>query len=181
MPAFDQAFAHTVGLEGAYSDNPNDRGGPTMYGITMATARDNGYTGDMRALPLDIAKAIYRRRFWDSIQLDRIAAVSERLAIELFDTGVNMGPPVAVQFLQDCLNAFNRQGKLYPDVTPDGVMGPSTISALRAYYATRSAQGQSVLLKALNCLQGARYLELSQKRQANEEFVFGWINARVEV
>jgi hypothetical protein len=36
-----------------------------------------------------------------------------------------------------------------------------------------------VMLKTLNCLQGARYIELAEHRQKNEEFVFGWIRARV--
>ncbi len=35
------------------------------------------------------------------------------------------------------------------------------------------------MLKALNCTQGERYLELAEKREANESFVYGWLEERV--
>ena len=46
--------------EGGYVNNPADRGGATKYGITEAVARTNGFKGNMRDLPLDVAKAIYK-------------------------------------------------------------------------------------------------------------------------
>jgi len=36
-----------------------------------------------------------------------------------------------------------------------------------------------VLLTALNCSQGARYLELAEGREKNEDFLFGWVLNRV--
>ena len=36
MSVFEKAFSHTLGLEGKYSNNPNDTGGETMWGITKA-------------------------------------------------------------------------------------------------------------------------------------------------
>lgn len=47
--------------EGGYVNNPADRGGATKYGITEAVARANGFKGNMRDLPLDVAKAIYKK------------------------------------------------------------------------------------------------------------------------
>lgn len=47
--------------EGGYVNNPADRGGATKYGITEAVARTNGYKGNMKDLPRDVAKAIYRK------------------------------------------------------------------------------------------------------------------------
>lgn len=46
--------------EGGYVNNPADRGSATKYGITEAVARANGFKGNMRDLPLDVAKAIYK-------------------------------------------------------------------------------------------------------------------------
>ena len=37
------------------------------------------------------------------------------------------------------------------------------------------------MLKALNALQGERYIDLAEKRQANESFVYGWLRTRVEI
>ena len=56
---FDEAFELLLGHEGNYSDHPADPGGKTRYGITEAVARDVGYRGDMRDLPLDLAKRVY--------------------------------------------------------------------------------------------------------------------------
>lgn len=177
--SFQKAFEKVVIVEGGYSNNPNDLGGKTKFGITEAVARENGYMGDMAKLTLDIAQRIYYVKYWEKMQLNDVCRMSEDLAIEMFDTGVNMGIAIAVMFLQQALNAFNNQGKLYADIKEDGVMGRATIQALHAFYAKRSIKGGVVLLKTVNGLQCARYIELSQKRQANEEFVFGWIANRV--
>lgn len=176
---FDISFAQVVGIEGGYSDHPSDRGGKTKFGVTEAVAREEGYTGSMRDLSLDFAKAVYRRRYWNVLRLDEIAALSELVAHEMFDTGVNMGTGTAGKFLQRSLNALNRQGVDYADIAVDGAVGPRTVAAVRSFFAKRGKPGESVLLKALNCLQGARYIELSEQRQANEDFTFGWLANRV--
>jgi hypothetical protein len=82
--------------EGGYVRHRADRGGPTCFGITEAVARAHGYAGPMRQLPRSEAAAIYRRLYWARPCFDRVAERSAALAAELFDTGVNMGPSVAV-------------------------------------------------------------------------------------
>lgn len=165
--------------EGGYSNHPDDRGGPTMWGITEAVARDWGYTGDMRLMPRQIAFDIYMARYYFEPRFDAVNAYSTQLAEELVDTGVNMGVDAASRFLQRALNAFNQQGKLYADLKVDGQIGPVTLVALRAYVERRGAEGLVVLHRTLNCLQGARYIELAEMRSANESFVYGWIKDRV--
>ncbi|HBY8180253.1 hypothetical protein O5202_26195, partial [Escherichia coli] len=71
------------------------------------------------------------------------------------------------------------RGKLYPDLIPDGAIGPRTITALKGYLSARGKEGEQVLLRALNCSQGARYLELAEGREANEDFLYGWVKERV--
>ena len=61
----------------------------------------------------------------------------------------------------------------------DGVIGPATLGALQAFLAQRGAEGETVLLRMLNALQGARYIEISDSRPANEDFTFGWFRTRV--
>jgi len=167
-----------VEREGGYVDQPADKGGPTCFGITEAVARAHGYAGPMRQLPRDEAAAIYTRLYWLRPRLDEVARRSERLAAELFDTGVNMGPAVAVTFLQRALTALNRNGKDYPDLVPDGRIGASTLAALDAFLALR-ANGETVLLRALEALQGERYLRLAERRPANEAFLYGWLANRI--
>ena len=179
--------------EGGYVNHPDDKGGPTCFGITEAVARAHGYAGPMRQLPRAEAAAIYRRLYWQRPRFDEVAKRSRRLAAELFDTGANMGPAVAVTFLQRALTALNRGGKDYPDLTPDGRIGPATLAALDAFLATRGTSpavgvdggdqqrisGETVLLRALEALQGERYLRLAERRPANEAFLYGWLANRI--
>jgi lysozyme family protein len=90
-----------------------------------------------------------------------------------------MGPAVAATFLQRALTALNRNGKDYPDLVPDGRIGPATLAALDAFLAVREKQGEIVLLRALEALQGERYLRLAERRPANEAFLYGWLANRI--
>ena len=175
----DALIAALIDREGGFVDHPADRGGPTCFGITEAVARAHGYTGAMAALPRDIAVTIYRRVYWLRPRFDAIAQRSAPLAAELFDTGVNMGPAVAATFLQRALTALNRNARDFSDLTPDGALGPTTLAALDSFLALRGPTGETVLLRALEALQGERYLSLAERRPANETFLYGWLANRI--
>jgi lysozyme family protein len=168
-----------IDREGGYVDHPNDLGGPTMFGITEDVARLHGHEGSMVELSRRIAVIIYEEQYWFGPRFDQVGAMSELVAEELLDTGVNMGLRYATEFLQRSLNALNAQERTYADLMVDGLIGNNTLVALKKYLAHRGSEGQQVLLKALNCLQGARYIELSQAREKNEAFVYGWLRTRV--
>ncbi len=129
----DDLIDELIEREGGYVNHPADRGGPTRFGITDAVARAHGYGGAMAELPRDEAAAIYRRLYWLRPRFDQVAERCPRVAAELFDTGVNMGPAVATTFLQRALTALNRGGKDFPDLIPDGRVGPATLAALDAF------------------------------------------------
>jgi lysozyme family protein len=175
----DELIGEVIDREGGYSDTPADRGGATCFGITEAVARAEGYRGDMKALPHDVAVAIYKRRYWTAPGFDKVAARAFDLASELFDTGVNMGPAAAATFLQRALNALNRGAADYPDIATDGEIGPATLAALDGFLHRRGAVGADVLRKAVDALQGERYLTLAEKRPADEAFLYGWLANRV--
>ncbi|HFL9396428.1 TPA: glycoside hydrolase family 108 protein [Escherichia coli] len=176
-----EIFDAVLGKEGGYVNHPDDKGGPTKWGITEKVARAHGYQGDMRDLTREQALEILEADYWFGPRFDQVAVLSSDIAAELCDTGVNMGPSVASKMLQRWLNVFNLQGKLFPDMDADGCIGPRTINALRTYLQKRGKDGELVMLKALNCTQGDRYLELAEKREANESFVYGWMKERVAV
>src|SRR5215213_7083252 len=176
----DAMLDELIEREGGYVNHPADRGGPTRFGITEAVARAHGYGGAMAELPRDEAAAIYRRLYWLRPKFDEIAKRSAKLAAELFDTGANMGPAVAATFLQRALTALNRNGRDYPDLVPDGRIGPRTLAALDGFLQARGRRGgQTVLLRALEALQGERYLRLAERRPANEAFLYGWLANRI--
>lgn len=165
--------------EQGYANNSKDTGGETMWGITIATARRNGYTGPMRDLPRDRAASIYLHEYVIAPGFMRIAAISTAIAEELVDSGVNCGVSRPGPWLQRTLNLLNREAKLFPDLVVDGVLGPATQAALLYVLKHRGADGEKVILRVLNCLQGAHYMEITERRAANEEFFFGWMLNRV--
>lgn len=175
----DDLIDEVIAREGGYSDHPADRGGATNMGITQAVARANGYTGAMQALPRGVAKNIYRRLYWERPGYAFVAETSWSIAAELFDTAINMGVAAATGFLQRALNALNRNQKDYPDLKVDRSLGARTLAALRAFRALRGAAGDRVLLKAIEALQGERYIALAESRPANEVFLYGWLANRI--
>jgi lysozyme family protein len=175
----DRLVEGLIEREGGYVNHAADKGGPTRFGITEAVARAHGYSGAMRDLPREEAAAIYKRLYWFRPRFDEVARRCPRVAEELFDTGANMGPAVAATFLQRSLTALNRNATDYPDLTPDGRIGEVTLRALDAFLAVRGGQGETVLLRALEALQGERYLRLAERRPANEAFLYGWLANRI--
>lgn len=178
---FEEIIVSILEKEGGFSDHPNDSGGQTRYGITQSVARAYGYQGEMKNLPIPLAKQIYREKYWNPMNLELVARIMPGIVEELFDTGVNQGNGRAAEYLQLSLNALNRQGQDWPDLKIDGDIGPATLDALRAFVAKRGGDAQVVMLRALNCLQGAFYINLSQRRPKDEDFVFGWLRNRVVI
>lgn len=175
----DQLIEDLIDREGGYVNDARDAGGATRWGITEAVARKHGYDGDMRVLPRDDAAAIYRRAYWLRPRFADVGTRAPKIAAELFDTGVNMGPATAVQFLQRALNALNRGQRDYSDIRVDGAIGSATLGALDGFLKARGHRGETVLLKAIEALQGERYLSLAERRPANEAFLYGWLANRI--
>lgn len=115
MMNFDTAFDRLIGNEGGYSNDPADPGGETNWGVTVAVARANGYTGSMRDMPRDTAKAIYQAQYWAPISGNNLPAT---VAFQVFDAAVNHGPKQAVKWLQAAAGTVQ-----------DGIIGPQTLAA----------------------------------------------------
>lgn len=182
MKAVTQLVDELIAREGGYSNHPSDKGGATNFGITEHIARAHGYLNDMKDLPRATAEAIYLEQYWLGPKFNMIQPTMPRLAIELFDTGVNMGPQKASKFLQRCLNVLNQRTKIYPDLLVDGQLGRMTFFALDHLRQQRGVkQAELVLLRCVDSLQAARYIELAEINPSQEDFVWGWILNRVGV
>lgn len=165
--------------EGGFVDHPSDKGGPTRWGITEAVARKAGYKGAMIDLPRGFAEAIYMRQFVIAPGFNKVLDVSWPIGEEMVDTAVNMGVSLPTPWLQRILNAMNQQARTFPDLVVDGQIGPATIAALRTIIRQRGPDGVKIIARALNSLQGARYLDLTEARVKNEDFYCGWMLHRV--
>ncbi len=160
--------------EGGHSNDPQDSGGETKYGITVATARAYGYTGPMRDLPYATAQSIYLRRYWVEPGFHKVSEIYPALADCLLDFGVLAGQATASAHLQRVLNVLNRQQADYPDVTVDGRIGSITLAALRTFLAKRGREGGGVLFGMLAAQQSNYLLELAERRPKDEKYQYGW-------
>jgi lysozyme family protein len=135
---FDKAFQTLLDHEGGFSDNAADPGGKTRYGITEAVARESGYQGDMRELPLDVAQAIYRNQYWDAVRADELP---KAIRYAVFDAAVNSGPGQSVRWLQRALG-----------VADDGRIGAVTLNAAKE--ANPEALRLAILAQRLRFMTG---------------------------
>lgn len=130
MANFETAFQfmapHEWSAGKTYTNDPDDPGGSTNYGITQFTlnsyrVRHQGFPDSVEDLTPYQAKQIYKDEYWiwQDIQDDRVAA-------KLFDMGVNMGPSMAVRGLQTVI------GYLGHILVVDGKLGSVTIAQANA-------------------------------------------------
>jgi uncharacterized protein (TIGR02594 family) len=127
-PAFEVALAHVLVLEGGWSDDPLDPGGPTNKGITLAdlarerrlAITEQSYPAlltELRQISDQLVRDIYRNRYWRAA---RCADLPAALALMHFDAAVNQGVTGAARMLQRALG-----------VAVDGEIGPITLGAAR--------------------------------------------------
>lgn len=97
---FPESLSRVLKHEGGYTNDPQDRGGPTNWGITIEDARmywkPNATASDVRAMPLEIAKGIYRTKYWDRMKCDQLPSGVDYCT---FDYGVNSGVNRALRIL----------------------------------------------------------------------------------
>lgn len=179
MADFEKAVAKTLQLEGGYTNDPDDPGGATRFGITEEVARAHGYTGDMRELPLELAKVIYKKSYWDIARLDEVD--SQLIAENIFDCNVNCGAKIGGKLLQESLNILNIDPsgrQMYPEIYVDGVVGPQTLQVL--IQALRARQDmESLIIVMFNCLRAVRYVDIVRSRPTSKKFLIGWLKHRV--
>lgn len=178
---YEEIINGILKAEGGYVFDKDDAGGETNYGITAVVARANGYFGPMKDLPLSTAKQIYFNRYWFEPKFDKVETFSPKVAEELMDTGVNCGTNFAQKILQQALNLLNRGGKDYQDIAEDGAIGKGTLGGLASYLGKRGKEGEIVLVRTLNIMQGARYIDITKSRPQNETFFYGWVLNRIKM
>jgi lysozyme family protein len=147
--------------EGGYVNDPNDRGGPTKFGIKLGTLHDWRGTpvgaGDVAALTVAQVTEIYADRYFFKPGFDAVS--DPGLQEFLFDFGVNSGQGTAVMALQRVVGAH-----------PDGSFGPLSKKALAA--VTNAA----ALFFAVKCERYELLLRDVGNRPADAVYAVGWAN-----
>jgi len=178
------ALNEALGIEGGYSNNEDDPGKATNWGITEATARRNGFKGDMKDLSKDEAIEIYYSEYWIKPRFNLIK--NGKISAELFEFGINAGLHLAVKVLQRSYNILNKNDI----ISEDGVLGPITAGKVNNYKFYKS------LYKMMNIYQGMYYIALAEgdeflidniKHHSKtggtkfKTFIRGWVDKRVNV
>jgi lysozyme family protein len=121
---FDHCVALVMEKEGGYSDHPQDKGGPTNFGITLRTYAEfheipeSTVTAEtIKNLSQDEAKEIYRAKYWTAACCDDLPS---GVNLMVFDFAVNAGVRTSIKILQEIAH-----------VTVDGSIGPITLAAVR--------------------------------------------------
>ena len=127
-------------IEGGYVNDPLDPGGETKYGITIGTARAYGYKGEMKDLTLEQANEIYTNLYVYKPHFDLLVQENPAIAHKLIDAGINIGTQRLSIWFQETLNKLSRDGKDYPKIKEDGVIGQ-----LQGYKAGRSGLYRTIL------------------------------------
>jgi lysozyme family protein len=127
---FSQCLDVVLKEEGGYTNDPNDPGGPTNFGITIADLKEwRGHDvtpEDVKNMSKAEAQEIYRSKYWNPMQCGDLP---NGIDLEVFDFGVNAGIRTAVKTLQSVIG-----------VSVDGSVGPITIAAAKAADARATIQ-----------------------------------------
>ena len=156
----EQIIAEIIAREGGYVDNPSDHGGPTKYGVTLATLEafrqgQNTTADDVAALTEDEATQIYQQMFIDGPGFDRLS--DDHIRAFMVDWGVNSGPGTAIKHLQGLL----------PGCIADGILGPNTAKAANLC-------DPAILLAQLIDLRLAFVQHIAANDISQEKFLDGW-------
>jgi len=123
---FTFAFNALISHEGGYSNDKNDPGGQTKYGITQSELTKNykklGLPQDVKRLTLDHAKIYYKAVWWDTYHYNAINSLA--VATKIMDMCVNVGQRQGALLLQRACNNTGHNLKV------DGIMGGQTIGAV---------------------------------------------------
>lgn len=155
----DSALPLILIFEGKFSNNPNDKGKATNFGITQKTY---DYFRKAKSLPLQNVsnistielEDIYESFYWIPCKCDLMPS---NIAIIVFDTAIQSGQSKAIKFLQECLK-----------IKIDGIIGSQTINKLKEI-------NEIDILNFYINLRETYYKSIVLKDPSQEVFLKGWL------
>jgi len=155
---FRMALHITLKLEGYESNDPNDSGGYTKYGIAQNKHKDI----DVKSLTLNDVKQIAYNDYWLRYKCDIVSEINYKLAIMHFDTAYHTGIN-SVHVLQKAIRTQ------HPQIMVDGIFGDQTEKYLIMC-------NQKMLLESYTLNRIRFYNELVANRPKDKKYLHGWIN-----
>jgi lysozyme family protein len=153
---FEKIVENVLKNEGGYSDDQDDLGGETKYGISKRTYP----LLTVKDLTVGTAKDIYYQDFWINQAYKHF--VSSRIAEKIFDLAINIGKDKAHVILQRALKAV---GKI---VEEDGRIGKKTLEAV-------NSSNERELLAATKSEAAGYYRCVVISKPTQKKFLAGWL------
>lgn len=159
MAVFEEALPILIRHEGTFVNDPADAGGATNFGIsarTLAAYLHQPVSVDqMKLLSQAQAADIYKKGYWDSMNLDFVK--DQTLATIIFDMAVLVGSPTVVEFIQESLGMH-----------PDRILGSHTIASINGYVSSQWL-GLKIIEKCQN-----HFIEICVAMNDQIKFLAGW-------
>jgi lysozyme family protein len=155
-----------------YTEHPDDRGGPTKGGITLATLRSwrrkpgmyggtaNVQKRHLQNLKEEEALAILKQRYVKCNGIDKVE--NPELQAQIIDDAVLSGPYLAVKDLQKTVN-----------VDQDGIIGSKTLAAIEL-------NNPIIVNRKLAVERSLRLARFVQKNPNQLVFLVGWLKRCLE-
>lgn len=164
MANINKLIPHILKWEGGWSNDPADKGGPTMKGITLAVytsyrakkGRPTPSQKDLKNITEEEWKDILKSMYWDRWKADQInnQSIANLLVDWVWTSGV-----YGIKFPQRILG-----------VTDDGLVGNKTLSAINNY------PDQKELWQKLWKRREQHFTSIANATPSNKKFLKGWLN-----
>jgi len=149
--AFKKAVNHLLENEGGYSNDPDDPGGETNFGICRRQYPDL----DIKNLTKEKAVEIYYEDYWSAHEIDLYPRGLQEI---IFDMTVNFGSRGGVKVVQEAANNKNSH-----QIKVDGLLGPETLRAVKSLEVDR--------IKAFRVL---RFAKICISNPDMYKYWYGW-------
>lgn len=149
---FPQIFDYLLNIEGIYSDDPDDSGGETKYGVSRATFPEE----DIKNLTKERAMYLYRKHYWERYKCNQVD--SPILAAEIFVALVNVSAFRVIRYLQIACN------ELGANLQVDGIIGPATLDFINSFKHPKAI---------VSSLEGE--MDKHYKAQDKKKYISGWL------
>lgn len=164
MADYKKLIPHILKWEGGWADDPVDKGGPTMKGITLSTytaycrAKGKGTPtkAQLKAISQEEWEDVFKSMFWDKWQADKINSQS------------------IANLVVDWIWGSGQWGIKYPQsvlgVKVDGQVGPKTLAAINNY------PDSNVLFNKLWQRRKKHFEDIVKANISQKKFLKGWLN-----
>lgn len=172
---FDFAVQEVIKNEGGFSNNPNDPGGATNYGISLRFLKEMNIhidadpdidIDDVKAISFTDAKELYKKYWWDKYHYEAINSLA--VATKIFDIAVNMGAKQAHKIIQIACQYCG-----YSDLKIDGLLGGKTLAGLNEISLCGR---EGILRNEIIEHQEWFYEHLVENDSRLKVFLKGWLN-----